>query len=71
MHNIPTFDIKKNNKKILQKKKIFMSYESTIVFLLTLLHSGRPKLYTILAVQSAIGLKVKIISGYNWVMSKK
>ena len=26
---------------------IFMSFESTIVFLLTLLHSERPKLYTI------------------------
>ena len=32
---------------------IFMSFESTIVFLLTLMHSKRPKLYTILAFLSA------------------
>ena len=38
---------------------VFMSFESTIVFLLTLLHSERPKLYTMLAFLSATGLKEK------------
>ena len=38
---------------------IFMSFESTIVFLLTLLNSERPKLYTILAFQSATGFMSK------------
>ena len=32
-----------------------MSFESTLVFLLTLLHSERQKLYTILAFLSAVG----------------
>ena len=58
MHK-PTFDCLKKNKKILQKNMIYMSFESTSVFLLTLLHSDRPKLYTLLAFLSAKGLMVK------------
>ena len=38
---------------------IFVSFESTIIFLWTLLHSERPKLYTILAFLSAIGFMSK------------
>ena len=43
---------------------IFMSFERATAFLLTLLHSERPKLYTILAFLSAVGLmsKEKIFS---------
>ena len=37
-----------------------MSFESTIVFLLTRLHSERPQLYTILAFFSAIDLKESV-----------
>ena len=36
-----------------------MSFESTIVFLLTLLHSERPNLYTVFAFLSAIGFMSK------------
>ena len=38
---------------------IYMSFESTIDFLLTLLHSERPKLNTILAFQRAVGFMSK------------
>ena len=72
---IPTFDTSKN-KKILQKKMIFMSFESTIVFLLTLLHSERPKLYTILAFLSAVGFmskqkSVKCMSAFHFLFQVK
>ena len=54
------FTVKKMIRKYCKTKNmIFMSFESTIVFLLTLLHSKRPKLYTILAFLSAIGFMSK------------
>ena len=44
---------------------VFMSFESTTVLLSTLLHSERPKLYTILTFLSAIGFMSKKKILYN------
>ena len=55
------FDLLLTVKKIRKycKKMIFMSFESTFGFLLTVLHSERPKVYTFFAFLSATGFLSK------------